>query len=41
MKLTPKRLSIMKHLNFSKKKNYKTNTDHLFVEVIMQTNKGA
>jgi len=34
-------LGNIKHLNFVKKKNYKTNTDQLFVEVIMQKNKGA
>jgi Tfp pilus assembly protein PilO len=34
------KLGAVKHLNFTKKKNYKTNTDQLFVEVIMQTNKG-
>lgn len=34
-------LGTIKHLNFVKKKNYKTNTDQLFVEVIMQKNKGA
>jgi len=34
-------LGIIKHLNFVKKKNYKTNTDQLFVEVIMQKNKGV
>lgn len=35
------KLGAVKHLNFTKKKNYKTNTDQLFVEVIMQTNKGV
>jgi len=34
-------LGTIKHLNFVKKKNYKTNTDQLFVEVIMQKNNGA
>lgn len=34
-------LGSIKHLNFIKKKNYKTNTDQLFVEVIMQKNKGV
>lgn len=29
-------LGLIRHLNFVKKKNYKTNTDELFVEVIMQ-----
>lgn len=29
----------IKHLNFTKKKDYKTNIDHLFVEVIIQQNK--
>lgn len=33
-------LGAVKHLNFTKRKNYKTNTNQLFVEVIMQTNKG-
>ena len=33
-------LGTVRHLNFIKKKNYKTNTDQLFVEVIMQKNKG-
>ncbi|WP_163408507.1 general secretion pathway protein [Flavobacterium ajazii] len=33
-------LGNIKHLNFNKKRNYKTNTDQLFVEVIMQKNKG-
>lgn len=33
-------LGAMKHLNFTRRKNYKTNTDQLFVEFIMQTNKG-
>lgn len=31
-------LGTIKHLNFIKKKNYKTNTDQLFVEIIMQKN---
>ncbi|WP_163396764.1 general secretion pathway protein [Flavobacterium limi] len=34
------KLGAVKHLNFIKKKNYKTDMDQLFVEVIMQTNKG-
>lgn len=34
-------LGNIKHLNFIKKKNYKTNTDQLFVEIIMQKNKGV
>lgn len=34
-------LGVIRHLNFVKKKNYKTNTDELFVEVIMQKNKGV
>lgn len=34
-------LGLIRHLNFVKKKNYKTNTDELFVEVIMQKNKGV
>ncbi|WP_374175215.1 hypothetical protein [Flavobacterium tructae] len=34
-------LGTIRHLNFIKKKNYKTNTDELFVEVIMQKNKGV
>lgn len=29
-------LGYIKHLNFTKKRNYKTNADQLFVEVIMQ-----
>ncbi|WP_264536555.1 general secretion pathway protein [Flavobacterium sp. N1736] len=33
-------LGTIKHLNFIKKRNYKTNTDQLFVEIIMQKNKG-
>lgn len=33
------KLGAIKHLSFIRKKNYKTNTDQLFVEVIMQTNK--
>jgi hypothetical protein len=32
-------LGNIKHLNFIKKKNYKTNIDQLFVEVILQKNK--
>ncbi|WP_348799721.1 hypothetical protein [Flavobacterium adhaerens] len=31
-------LGTIRHLNFIKKKNYKTNSDQLFVEVIMQKN---
>lgn len=34
-------LGSIKHLNFMKKRNYKTNVDQLFVEVIMQKNKGG
>ncbi len=34
-------LGNIKHLNFIKKRNYKMNTDQLFVEVIMQKNKGV
>lgn len=34
-------LGSIKHLTFTKKRNYKTNTDQLFVEVIMQKNKGG
>lgn len=34
-------LGSIKHLNFTKKRNYKTNVDQLFVEVIMQKNKGG
>lgn len=34
-------LGSIKHLNFKKKRNYKTNVDQLFVEVIMQKNKGG
>lgn len=34
-------LGTIKHLNFIKKRNYKSNTDQLFVEVIMQKNKGV
>lgn len=34
-------LGNIKHLNFVKKRNYKTNTDQLFVEVIMQQNNGV
>jgi hypothetical protein len=33
-------LGSIKHLNFTKKRNYKTNMDQLFVEVILQKNKG-
>lgn len=33
-------LGNIKHLNFLKKRNYKTNTDQLSVEVIMQKNTG-
>jgi lipopolysaccharide export LptBFGC system permease protein LptF len=33
-------LGSIKHLNFTKKRDYKTNTDHLFVEVIIQKNQG-
>lgn len=33
-------LGSIKHLTFTKKRNYKTNVDQLFVEVIMQKNKG-
>lgn len=33
-------LGSIKHLNFTKKRNYKTNADQLFVEVIVQKNKG-
>jgi hypothetical protein len=33
-------LGSIKHLNFSKKRNYKTNTDQLFVEIILQKNSG-
>jgi hypothetical protein len=29
----------IKYLNFSKRRDYKTNTDHLFVEVIIQQNR--
>lgn len=32
-------LGSIKHLNFTKKRNYKTNTDQLFVEVILQKNR--
>jgi hypothetical protein len=32
-------LGSIRHLNFTKKRNYKTNTDQLFVEVILQQNK--
>lgn len=35
------KLGAVGHLNFIKKKNHKTNTDQLFVEVILQTNKGV
>ena len=31
-------LGSIKHLNFTKKRNFKTNTDHLFVEVILTKN---
>jgi hypothetical protein len=34
-------LGSIKHLNFTKKRNYKTNIDQLFVEVIIQKNKGG
>ena len=34
-------LGNIKHINFIKKRNYKTNTDQLFVEVIIQKNKGV
>lgn len=34
-------LGNIKHLNFTKKKNYKTNVDELSVEVIMQRNQGV
>ncbi len=34
-------LGSIKHLNFIKKKNYKTNVDQLFVEVILQKNNGV
>jgi hypothetical protein len=30
---------IVKHINFTKKRDYKTNINHLFVEVIIQQNK--
>ncbi|WP_281336001.1 general secretion pathway protein [Flavobacterium eburneipallidum] len=33
-------LGSIKHLNFTKKRNYKTNIDQLFLEVILQKNKG-
>lgn len=33
-------LGSIKHLNFTKKRNYKTNMDQLFAEVIMQKNRG-
>lgn len=33
-------LGSIKHLNFIKKRNFKTNTDQLFAEVILQKNKG-
>lgn len=33
-------LGSIKHLNFIKKKNFKTNADQLFVEVIIQKNTG-
>ena len=34
-------LGSIKHLNFVKKRNFKTNMDQLFVEVIMQKNRGS
>jgi len=34
-------LGSIKHLNFTKKRNYKTNMDQLFIEVIMQKSQGA
>ncbi|KFF12009.1 general secretion pathway protein [Flavobacterium hydatis] len=34
-------LGNIKHLNFTKKRNYKTNVDQLSVEVIMQKNQGV
>lgn len=34
-------LGSIKHLNFTKKRNYKTNMDQLFVEVILQKNRGV
>lgn len=34
-------LGSIKHLNFTKKRNYKTNVDQLFVEVILQNYKGV
>lgn len=34
-------LGSIKHLNFTKKRNYKSNVDQLFVEVILQKNKGT
>jgi len=34
-------LGSIKHLTFTKKRNYKTNVDQLFVEVILQKNKGG
>lgn len=34
-------LGSIKHLNFTKKRNYKTNIDELFVEVILQKNMGS
>lgn len=34
-------LGSIKHLNFTKKKNYKTSVDQLFVEVILQKNRGV
>lgn len=34
-------LGSIKHLNFIKKKNFKTNTDQLFVEVVLQKNSGV
>lgn len=33
-------LGSIKHLNFIKKRNFKTNADQLFAEVILQKNKG-
>lgn len=33
-------LGSIKHLNFTKQKNYKTNMDQLFVEVVLQKNTG-
>lgn len=34
-------LGSIRHLNFAKKRNYKTNVDQLFVEIILQKNKGG